>query len=204
MLAAVACPDQMQPTLSFEGGTNMADASPEGDLDFLMGILKGMEAKYPPYPEAWSESPFRWVLTQPSATKGAIARQLIMHWAKLHGAFMKQVSREKQIYLELGETLIQVKFSTLWDSDYYRFQQIRDHAYDYCLCLGIAPYDVNAWLIPKSVLDVHVIGTRGQHTGSDSGETWWLEASPSRNESWLEDCGGELAVVGAQLRMMAS
>ncbi|MDQ0755054.1 hypothetical protein QFZ61_001041 [Arthrobacter sp. B3I4] len=106
---------------------------------------------------------------------------------------------DNQPYLDLNGVLVQVKFSTLWDSGFYRFQQIRDRDYDYCLCFGLAPFDMNAWLIPKEILDRHVIGTRGQHTGAGSNETWWLEISPSAQESWLDECGNQLADVSCQL-----
>jgi hypothetical protein len=176
----------------------MGNVPSEKDLEFLTLILGGLESKHPGT-RAWDDSPFKWVLTQPSATKGSIARQLVTAWANLHGLFPLQVSKDNQMYLELDDALIQVKFSTLWDTGYYRFQQIREKDYDYCLCFGLAPFDMNAWLIPKALLDTHVIGTKGQHTGAGSGETWWLEISPRGGEPWLEECGGQLNTVARQL-----
>lgn len=180
----------------------MVNANSEKDFEFLTQVLRGLESQHPGT-EVWDESPFKWVLTQPSATKGSIARRLVTAWANLHGIFPEQVSRDNQIYLEVNDALIQVKFSTLWDTGYYRFQQIRDRDYDYCLCLGLAPFDVNAWLIPKDILDTHVIGTKGQHTGTGSGETWWLEVSPSGTETWLQEYGGQLNDVAEQLKTLA-
>jgi hypothetical protein len=177
----------------------MANSRSDADLEYLTQILQGLEEEYPGT-RAWDESPFKWVIAQPSATKGSIARQLVRAWGNLHGIFPKQVSIGNQLYLDLDGILIQVKFSTLWDTGYYRFQQIRERDYDYCLCFGLAPFDMNAWLIPKPVLDTHVIGTKGQHTGSGSGETWWLEISPRSPEPWLEECGGQLNDVAQQLR----
>jgi hypothetical protein len=179
----------------------MANIRSEDELDYMTQVLQGFEKQYPGT-QAWDESPLRWVLTQPSATKGSIARRLITAWANLHGLFPVQVSRENQLYLDLEGILIQVKFSTLWDTGYYRFQQIREGDYDYCLCFGLAPFDMNAWLIPKILLDTHVIGTKGQHTGSGSGETWWLEVSPWSPEPWLEECGGQLDDVAQRLRAL--
>lgn len=179
----------------------MVNIPSEVDLEFLTRVLRGLESKYPGT-QAWDESPFKWVLTQPSATKGSIARKLVIAWANLHGLFPLQVSRDNQIYLELNGSLIQVKFSTLWDTGFYRFQQIREKDYDYCLCFGLAPFDMNAWLIPKALLDAHVIGMNGQHTRAGSGETWWVEISPSRPEAWLEECGGQLNGVAEQLKTL--
>lgn len=183
------------------GGVAMANIRSEDDLDFLTQVLQVLEEDYPGT-RAWDESPFKWVLAQPPATKGSIARQLIIEWANLHGLFPKQVSIDNQLYLDLDGILIQIKFSTQWDNGYYRFQQIRERDYDYCLCFGLAPFDMNAWLIPKSILDTRVIGTRGQHTGSGSGETWWLEIAPGNPESWLDECGGQLNDVAQQLKAL--
>lgn len=179
----------------------MGNSASERDLEFLTLILRGLESNYPGT-QAWDESPFKWVLAQPSATKGSIGRQLVIAWANLHGLFPRQVSLEHQTYLELNDVLIQVKFSTLWDTGYYRFQQIRDKGYNYSLCFGLAPFDMNAWLIPKQLLDIHVIGTKGQHTGAGSGETWWFEVSPSGPPSWLQECGGQLKDVADHLRTL--
>lgn len=179
----------------------VSDAS-ERDIDFLGRVLQGLETRYPS-PQAWDDSPFAWVLFQPSATKGAIARQLVIAWANSHGLFPLQVSKDRQIYLELNGILIQVKFSSLWDNGFYRFQQIREQDYDYCLCFGLAPFDMNAWFVSKRMLDTHVIGTKGQHTGAGSGETWWLEIAPDSPEAWLRDCGGQLSDVIEKLKVIA-
>ena len=173
------------------------------DLDHLSQALQALEARYPGT-QAWDDSPHKWVLSLASASKGSVGRQLAMDWGRSLGITLKQVSIDKQIYLELDDVRIQVKFSTLWDSGYYRFQQIRDKDYDFCLCLGVAPFDMNSWLIPKAALDIYVIGSKGQHTGAGSGETWWLEASPTGQEQWLEDFGGQLADVGMELQRLAS
>ncbi|MFJ4262665.1 hypothetical protein ACIPYU_09480 [Paenarthrobacter nicotinovorans] len=176
----------------------MVNAASQGDFAVIGQVLDDLESSYPGT-DLWNESPFRWVLAQPSATKGAIGRRLIQAWAYERGLRLRQTRVNNQYYLELNSYLIQVKFSTLWDGGYYRFQQIRDHEYDYCLCLGLAPMDANAWLIPKYVLDTHVIGTRGQHTGAGSGETWWFEATPGYEPLWLAECGGQLIDVGEGL-----
>lgn len=177
----------------------MVNVRSEGDFEYLKEVLCRLEAQHPGTQE-WDESPFKWVLPLPPATKGAIGRELVRIWAYSLGVFPRQVIKNNQIYLDLNGIMIQVKFSTLWDSGYYRFQQIRDRDYDYCLCFGLAPMDMNAWLIPKEALDLHVIGTKGQHTGAGSDETWWLEISPTIQEPWLSDFGNQLADVGEGLK----
>ncbi len=68
---------------------------------------------------------------------------------------------------------VEVKFSTMWANDGYKFQQVRDQAYDQLFCLGVTPLDAHAWLVPKAVLFEHVIGHR-QHTGAGAADTAWL------------------------------
>lgn len=179
-------------------GFAMVNDASERDFEYLSQILIGLEGKYPGT-RAWEGSPFKWILAQPSPTKGSIGRLLVQYWVLPYGVSLEQVSRENQIYLRIGKSLIQVKFSTLWDTGLYRFQQIRDRGYDFCLCLGLAPNDMNVWLIPKDLLDTHVIGTKGQHTGAGSGETWWFEVFPNTPHAWLEECGGQLATVRSRL-----
>ena len=179
----------------------MVSIPSQRDYEYLARILRGLESQHPGT-RSWEDSPFKWVLALPSATKGAVARQLVTSWAHTLGIFPEQVTIENQIYLDLDGTLVQIKFSTLWDSGYYRFQQIRDKDYAFCLCFGLAPYDMHAWLIPKQVLDTHVIGTKGQHTGAGSGETWWLEISPMSQETWLDDFGSQLSDVALQLKSL--
>lgn len=181
----------------------MVNIRSERDFEYLTQILGGLESRYLGT-QGWEESPFKWIPALPAATKGAIGRQLVISWAHTLGLFPQQVTKQSQIYLDLNGTLIQVKFSTLWGSGYYRFQQIRDRDYDYCLCFGLAPFDMNAWLIPKEALDAHVIGTKGQHTGAASSETWWLELSPNTQETWVCDFGNQLADVGQALKRLAN
>ena len=69
----------------------------------------------------------------------------------------------------------------------------RHHLNPPVLCLGISPADVHVWLIPKEALDMHVIGQLGQHTGSDSLETYWFDAGPGAVQPWLEPYGNQLA-----------
>jgi hypothetical protein len=184
------------------GINTMVNVHSEKDFEYLTRIMRGLESQHPGT-QTWDESPFKWILALPAATKGAVGRQLVTSWGHTLGIFPQQITKDGQIYLDVNGAIVQVKFSTLWDSGYYRFQQIRDRDYDYCLCFGLAPFDMNAWLIPKKVLDTHVIGTKGQHTGTGSSETWWLEVSPATQEPWLEDFGGQLADVGLQLKSLA-
>ncbi|RPE76006.1 MULTISPECIES: hypothetical protein [unclassified Frondihabitans] len=136
----------------------------------------------------------------PPVKRGAVGRRLVERWARQSG-FEATVwtSEDRQIYLLINGFRVQVKLSTLWQSGFYRFQQIRDREYDFCLLLGLSPTTVHAWLVPKDALDVHVIGHLGQHTGSQAKETAWLTVYPSDPPQWLTWFGDDLDNVAQML-----
>jgi hypothetical protein len=94
---------------------------------------------------------------------------------------------------------VEIKFSTLWKTGVYKFQQIRDQNYDYCFCLGVSPFEAHAWLIPKAVLREHVIGKMGQHTGVAAADTAWLSFTVGEAYEWMKPHGGSLSDVKAIL-----
>ena len=96
-----------------------------------------------------------------------------------------------------------IKFSTLWKSGGYKFQQIRDQNYDFVFALGISPFDAHAWVIPKAVLKRHVIGHMGQHTGAAATDTSWLSVKVGEEPHWLMECGGSLTKARDVLAAMA-
>lgn len=92
---------------------------------------------------------------------------------------------------------MEVKYSSLWtDNQQYRFQQIRDQDYDYCFCLGVSPFDVHAWFIPKDELMVDRPPAPGpQHGGQAGRDTKWLAFPADDPPTWLATYGGTLADV---------
>ncbi len=88
---------------------------------------------------------------------------------------------------------VEIKFSTLWKSGIYKFQQIHDQNYEYAVCLGISPKEAHCWVIKKDILYKNVIGHLGQHTGTGSKETAWITIVPSNPPEWLSGCGGTLS-----------
>ena len=87
---------------------------------------------------------------------------------------------------------VEVKFSTLWESGAYTFQQIRDQNYEYAILLGISPFDAHCWVLSKSVLRQHVIGHTPQHAGKTGTDTFWLSFPASNPYEWLRPYGGSL------------
>jgi hypothetical protein len=88
---------------------------------------------------------------------------------------------------------VEIKFSTLWESGIYKFQQFRDQNYEFAVCLGISPFDAHCWVISKAVLRQYVIGHTPQHTGRGGTDTFWFSCNPANPLFWLGTCGGRLA-----------
>jgi hypothetical protein len=140
----------------------------------------------------WKDSPFEWVLKLPAGTKGKLGKHLVYQWCALKGLAVDR-SPDSEADMLINMHRVEVKFSTLWKSDIYKFQQIRDQNYEYSICLGISPHEAHCWVISKVVLKKYVIGHMGQHTGSSGKETAWLSVIPQAPPQWLLSCGGNLS-----------
>ena len=118
-------------------------------------------------PDPWRDSPFGWIKSRPSRQVGAIGEKLVAAWCAAKG-FDVVRSPDPEADRVIEEYRFEIKFSTLWKAGVYKFQQIRDQNYDYLFALGISPFDAHAWVLPKSILRRHAIGSMGQHTGADA------------------------------------
>ncbi len=139
----------------------------------------------------WKNSPFEWILHLPPASKGKLGKLLVYQWCatKLLGV---DKSPDSEADMTINGHRIEVKFSTLWKNGIYAFEQIRDQNYEYCICLGISPFDAHCWVISKPVLLRYVIGHMGQHTGSSGKDTAWIPINPKKPPEWLSPYGGTL------------
>ncbi len=165
---------------------------PNGEANLLASIAATLEGEYATDElDPWVGSPFEWIKGRPSRQVGAIGEKLVAGWcaAKDFDVVRSPDSDADRI---IHGYRFEVKFSTLWKRGEYKFQQIRNQQYDYLFCLGVAPFDANAWLVPKHVLFDHVIGHTGQHTGAAGAETSWLGFDASTPPAWLEPHGGQL------------
>ena len=175
--------------------------TPTDDPDFT--ILAGSAADLAPRyiigeDDPWVGSPFEWILRVPSRTKGAIGELLIEHWAINKGLDVHR-SPSSEADRVIGGHRIEIKMSTLWKSGGFKFQQIRDQQYDYCLCLGLSPFEVQAWLLPKPLLHQYVIRHTGQHTGAGGAETAWLSFQANAPYDWMAPFGDRLGDVARLL-----
>lgn len=156
------------------------------------------ESLAPTYTHAtrWIGSPFAWILDIPSRSRGKVGEQLVEAWAAGKGATVCRSGDSEADRIINGER-VEIKFSTLWESGVYAFQQIRDQDYSRIFLLGISPTRVHAWLVPKAVLASggHLEGLASQHAGAKGSDTRWLRFSADHPPTWLRAYGGSLVQV---------
>lgn len=146
----------------------------------------------------WADSPFAWIRSMPSRTVGAIGEKLVSAWCLELGLDVVR-SPDSEADRLISGNRVEIKFSTRWQNGEYRFQQIRDQDYEFLFALGLSPFAVHAWLIPKEVLLEHVIGRMGQHTGAGASDTDWLAVRVGDEPDWLQPCGGDLSAASEVL-----
>ena len=168
----------------------------------LASIAASLEADYPSRQDDWAASPFGWIKRQPSRTVGKIGEQLVAGWCAAKG-FDVVAAPNSDSDRVIGGLRTEIKFSTLWKSGTFTFQQIRDQQYDIVFCLGLSPFDAQSWVIPKEVLMDEPTGVKSQHGGQAGTETKWLQVDPANLHPWLEAWGGQLADSYAVLRRLA-
>jgi len=164
------------------------------DVRMLAAIAATLKADYvhENSEDPWYGSPFAWIRSCPSRQVGKIGEQLVAGWCAAKGLDVARCP-DSQADRIIAEKRVEIKFSTLWRSGVYKFQQIRDQDYDYLICLGISPFDAHGWVVPKDILLKYVIGHTPQHTGKRGTDTFWLTIGPSNPPQWLQPYGGELA-----------
>lgn len=147
-----------------------------------------------PADDPWAGSPFAWIKTRPSRQVGKIGEQLVAGWAAAKGLDVVRTG-DSEADRVINGVRVEIKFSTLWASGNYVFQQIRDQRYDVALFLGLSPFTASAWVVPKSVLMERPFrpGLTAQHGGRAGRDTAWLQFPASHPPSWLTQFGGTLS-----------
>jgi hypothetical protein len=142
--------------------------------------------------DPWAGSPFAWIKTRRSRQVGKIGEQLVAGWCAAKGLDVTS-SGDSEADRVIAGRRVEIKFSTLWESGVYKFQQIRDQDYEFAVCLGLSPFDAHCWVISKALLRQHVIGHTPQHKGRRGTDTFWLSFEPASPPAWLAGCGGRLS-----------
>jgi len=131
---------------------------PDPETQLLASIAASLEHDYLDPEEAlWKDSPFGWIRMTPSRRRGKIGEQLIASWCAAKGLNVVRSGDSEADRIIEGRR-VEIKFSTLWASGVYTFQQIRDQNYSYLICLGLPPFDAHCWVISKDLLRQRVIG----------------------------------------------
>jgi len=175
------------------------------EVRLLASIAAALKDDYlRPEPEdPWAKSPFAWIRALPSSTKGKIGAQLVSGWCAAKGLDVT-ASGDTQADRVIAGRRVETKFSTLWEIGVYKFQQIREQAYEYVIALGLSPFDAHCWVISKEVLRAHVIGHTPQHRGRGGTDTFWLSFRAGEPPGWLSPCGGSLVQAFAALQRMGN
>lgn len=166
------------------------------DVKELAALSGSLSSEYvDDEPDPWIGSPFAWIRsTSSSRRRGSIAERLVAGWFA-----MKTFDVAKSPNTDADRIIegwrVEIKFSTAWEGKSFAFQQIRDQAYDFCLCLAVLPFDANAWLIPKSALHENVLGHTGQHGGASGADTAWIRFPVGRPPAWMSPYGDRLSDV---------
>jgi hypothetical protein len=172
----------------------MAKRIHDADVRMLAAFAATLEPDYIDLKEqeAWEGSPFAWIRSRPSRQKGKIGEQLVAGWCATK-EFDVVKSPDAEADRIIQGRRVEIKFSTLWKSGVYKFQQLRDQNYEYAICLAVSPFDAHCWVISKELLRQHVIGHTPQHMGKRGTDTAWLSFPVIEPPRWLHRCGGRLA-----------
>lgn len=159
------------------------------DVLELASLADRLRDRYASEKARWRGSPFEWILRLPSRQRGKVGEELVSYWCQARGFEVTTRTRGAEADRIIKGYRFEIKFSTLWESGTYRFQQLRDQDYEYVFCLGLSPFEAHAWVIPKRIAWENTSGQHGGHSGQD---THWLEVNPAAPPAWLEPWGGSL------------
>jgi hypothetical protein len=177
------------------------DTISDVDVVLLAGIAGTLRDDYlRAGDDPWLGSPFAWIKSRPSRQVGGIGEQLVAGWCAAKGLDVTRPGDSDADRI-IGGRRTEIKFSTLWASGDYVFQQIRDQRYDVVVLLGLSPFAAHCWVIPKAVLTQQPLmrGLSYQHGGQKGRDTIWLRFRANNPPSWLDDFGGTLGAAYALL-----
>lgn len=173
----------------------------DAESQLMARLSENLMPEYPLNDSMWEGSPFSWIRTRPARQVGAIGEKLVSSWCEQKN-FLVQRTGDSDADRLINGIRVEIKFSTLWtENKIYKFQQIRDQEYEYCFCLGVSPFAVHAWFIPKAeICKPRPPALVHQHGGVDGRDTLWLSFQADSPPSWLAKFGGTLEGVEALIK----
>lgn len=180
----------------------MVSQKNDPEFDLLATAANYIKPEFEKESTIWIDSPFNWARSLPSGSKGKLGKRLVYQWCAIKGLSLNN-SPDSEADMLVNGHRVEIKFSTLWEAGFYKFQQIREQNYEYSILLGVSPFEAHCWVVSKSILRQYVIGHMGQHTGSSGKETAWLTVNPTNPPDWLNECGGTLEKAFAVLRSLS-
>lgn len=138
------------------------------DYQRLASVASYLQQNFDTQNEMWKGSPFEWLRQLSARRKRKFGRILISSWFKNEGLDIEK-TRDVSETLEVKGNKIAFKFSTLWTTGEYKFQQIREDGYDYVLCFGISPFEAHAWVFEREYILAHA---SKQHKAGKGAEYW--------------------------------
>lgn len=136
----------------------------------------------------WAGSSFEWLLRLPSRRRGKAGEVLAEAWLRRLGYKVERPVDGSHDPIVEGRK-VEIKFSTLWESGDYVFQQLRDQDYELALLLGVSPAMGHGWIVTKSQALEHSLS---QHGGARGSDTKWIRFRANAAPAWLGEHGGHL------------
>jgi site-specific DNA-methyltransferase (adenine-specific) len=144
----------------------------------------------------WKNSPLEWILHLPARSKSKLARELLQSRFSNNGFLVSKPPHSKESLVINGKEF-SIKFSSIWETGHYAFQQIDGNGPEYILCFGLSPFDSHCWAIQTKVALEYA---NQQHKGSD----FWISVNPNNPPDWIEGRGGSMFEVYEVVRSICS
>lgn len=151
----------------------------------LLAAARAVEVKVRGDDDAWTTSPFGWLKLLPTATRAKAAEQIVETMLRGAGFRIESAAGSDS---RIEGVVVRVKFSTLWSSGVYTFQQIRDGNYDHLILFGLSPQEAHAWVLSRSA----ALAITGASTS-------WIAIDPAAPPPSLNQSGGSLSAFFAAL-----